>query len=494
MVLAVGTRLQDFTTGSQALFRDRSGASSALNVQPFDAASMRALPLVVPTRRPGSRRCRRARAPSRAGSAWQRAARSAAKAAGSQRRARSRRRRTPRCRRRAGDRRGAARERCRSRHRRLRGRRAAGRAAQAVAPREPGGYHLEYGYSCMGYEIAGGLGVKLARPDREVIVMVGDGSYLMMNSEIATSVMLGLKLDHRACSTIAASAASTACSARPAARASTTCSTMRAHETLPEIDFAAHAASLGAHGREGRGPRRAGSRAERRRAQRDRTSVIVHRHRSAGLDRGRRALVGRGGAGSLRARRGARGARGLRDGAEAAAAGRLTWRTHRHQSDRLDQRRPARARRRDAARDLPRRSQGGRLRGHGARQQVPARSRRRCAAVLGKYGLALVSGWYSAELLRRGADEEMQASAPASRSAQGARLQGAGVRRNLERDPWRPRQAARRAAACSPRRLGSSSAQRMTEVAERTLARRRAARLSPSHGHGGGERRRRSTR
>ena len=60
--------------------------------------------------------------------------------------------------------------------------------------RQVGTYHLEYGYSCMGYEIAGGLGVKLARPEREVIVLVGDGSYLMLNSEIATSVMLGLKL------------------------------------------------------------------------------------------------------------------------------------------------------------------------------------------------------------------------------------------------------------------------------------------------------------
>jgi 3D-(3,5/4)-trihydroxycyclohexane-1,2-dione acylhydrolase (decyclizing) len=58
----------------------------------------------------------------------------------------------------------------------------------------PGGYHMEYGYSCMGYEIAGGLGVKLARPEAEVIVMVGDGSYLMLNAEIATSVMLGRKL------------------------------------------------------------------------------------------------------------------------------------------------------------------------------------------------------------------------------------------------------------------------------------------------------------
>jgi 3D-(3,5/4)-trihydroxycyclohexane-1,2-dione acylhydrolase (decyclizing) len=60
--------------------------------------------------------------------------------------------------------------------------------------RRPGTYHLEYGYSCMGYEIAGGLGVKLAAPDRAVYVLVGDGSYLMMNSEIATSVRLGLKL------------------------------------------------------------------------------------------------------------------------------------------------------------------------------------------------------------------------------------------------------------------------------------------------------------
>ena len=56
------------------------------------------------------------------------------------------------------------------------------------------GYHVEYGYSCMGYEIAGGIGVKMALPDREVIVVLGDGSYLMMNSEIATSVMLGQKL------------------------------------------------------------------------------------------------------------------------------------------------------------------------------------------------------------------------------------------------------------------------------------------------------------
>ncbi|MFQ5923293.1 MAG: 3D-(3,5/4)-trihydroxycyclohexane-1,2-dione acylhydrolase (decyclizing), partial [Anaerolineales bacterium] len=60
--------------------------------------------------------------------------------------------------------------------------------------RDPKGYHLEYGYSCMGYEIAGGLGVKMAAPEREVYVMVGDGSYLMMNSEIVTSIQEGYKL------------------------------------------------------------------------------------------------------------------------------------------------------------------------------------------------------------------------------------------------------------------------------------------------------------
>jgi 3D-(3,5/4)-trihydroxycyclohexane-1,2-dione acylhydrolase (decyclizing) len=61
--------------------------------------------------------------------------------------------------------------------------------------RDPKGYHLEYGYSCMGYEIAGGLGVKMACPDREVYVMVGDGSFLMMSAEIVTAVQEGIKLN-----------------------------------------------------------------------------------------------------------------------------------------------------------------------------------------------------------------------------------------------------------------------------------------------------------
>jgi 3D-(3,5/4)-trihydroxycyclohexane-1,2-dione acylhydrolase (decyclizing) len=109
----------------------------------------------------------------------------------------------------------------------------------------PLGYHLEYGYSTMGYEIAGGLGVKLAHPDREVIVLVGDGSYLMMNSEIATSVMLGLKLvivvlDNRGFGCINRLQQATG-----GASFNNLLSTAK-HVALPAIDFVKHAESLGA--------------------------------------------------------------------------------------------------------------------------------------------------------------------------------------------------------------------------------------------------------
>jgi 3D-(3,5/4)-trihydroxycyclohexane-1,2-dione acylhydrolase (decyclizing) len=109
----------------------------------------------------------------------------------------------------------------------------------------PGGYHVEYGYSCMGYEIAGALGVKMAEPEREVVVMVGDGSYLMLNSELATSVMLGLKLvvvllDNRGFGCI---------NRLQQATGSPGFNNLLAdarHAALPDIDFAAHARSLGA--------------------------------------------------------------------------------------------------------------------------------------------------------------------------------------------------------------------------------------------------------
>ena len=109
------------------------------------------------------------------------------------------------------------------------------------------GYHMEYGFSCMGYEIAGGLGAKMAKPDSEVFVMVGDGSYLMLNSEIATSVMLGYKiilvvLDNRGYGCI--HRLQQFCGGPGFNNLLDDCLTVE--EGAPKTDFAAHAKSLGA--------------------------------------------------------------------------------------------------------------------------------------------------------------------------------------------------------------------------------------------------------
>jgi len=61
-------------------------------------------------------------------------------------------------------------------------------------PEDPKSYHVEYGYSCMAYEIPAGMGIKLAEPERKVFVMIGDGSYLMLNSEIVTAVQEGINI------------------------------------------------------------------------------------------------------------------------------------------------------------------------------------------------------------------------------------------------------------------------------------------------------------
>ena len=200
LVIAIGTRLQDFTTGSHALFAP-DAKCLALNVQALDAGKRGSVALVADARvvlaalRPGSWR---------ADVAWTARAQTLA-AAWNERVAAITLAAPPEgelpC---DAEVIGAVRESA--------GASAHGRdspfhdivvCAAGALPAElhklwrsaqPGNYHVEYGYSCMGYEIAGGLGVKLARPEREVIVMVGDGSYLMLNSEIATSVMLGLKL------------------------------------------------------------------------------------------------------------------------------------------------------------------------------------------------------------------------------------------------------------------------------------------------------------
>ncbi|HEX4618886.1 MAG TPA: 3D-(3,5/4)-trihydroxycyclohexane-1,2-dione acylhydrolase (decyclizing) [Steroidobacteraceae bacterium] len=192
-ILAVGTRLQDFTTGSAALFHAKGRRIVALNVQPFDAGKHAALPLVADARE-GLTGLSEGLGDWRAAREWTERAQSA----------RGEWLRTA-----AAFTAPAAAPALPSDAQVIG---AVQRAAQAsdilvcAAGGLPGelhrhwqaeqtaGYHLEYGYSCMGYEIAGALGVKLAHPLREVIVMLGDGSYLMLNSEIATSVRLNARL------------------------------------------------------------------------------------------------------------------------------------------------------------------------------------------------------------------------------------------------------------------------------------------------------------
>ncbi|MFL5116687.1 MAG: 3D-(3,5/4)-trihydroxycyclohexane-1,2-dione acylhydrolase (decyclizing) [Microvirga sp.] len=243
VVLAVGTRLQDFTTGSWALFRNPDTTIIGLNVQSFDAEKHGALPLVCDAK-VGLERLSAALGGRRAPPVW--AERAAAE--------------TARWRELAAAATAATNAALPSDAQVIGAVQRAGEPSDIVVcaagglpgelhklwqASEPGGYHLEYGYSCMGYEIAGGLGVKMARPEREVIVMVGDGSYLMMNSEIATSVMLGKKLtivvlDNRGFGCIDRLQRATG------SESFNNLFEHTRHEALPQIDFVAHAASLGA--------------------------------------------------------------------------------------------------------------------------------------------------------------------------------------------------------------------------------------------------------
>jgi len=113
--------------------------------------------------------------------------------------------------------------------------------------RRSGGYHVEYGFSCMGYEIAGGLGAKMAEPNREVHVLVGDGSYLMMNSELATSVTLGRKLIVTLLDNGGFGCIHRLQRAQGGASFNNLLSDSGQDDTRGAIDFAGHARSLGAH-------------------------------------------------------------------------------------------------------------------------------------------------------------------------------------------------------------------------------------------------------
>lgn len=145
--------------------------------------------------------------------------------------------------------------------------------------RTPNGYHMEYGYSCMGYEIPGAMGAKIADPSREVFVFLGDGTYLMMPSEIVTSVQEGIKLiivlvdNHGFASIGGLSKSLGQCGFGTSYRFRSKASAQLDGEWIP-VDFAANAASLGAHAI------RAHNLAELKAAlseakTRDRTTVIV---------------------------------------------------------------------------------------------------------------------------------------------------------------------------------------------------------------------------
>lgn len=194
LVLAVGTRLQDFTTGSHALFG--SARLLSVNVQAFDANKWGGQSLVCDAR-VGMARLADAVAGWHAAAEWTTHAQTAALAWNERvadLTAAQPSEELPY----DGDVIGAVQHSAPDSSVRDIVVCAAGTLPAELhklwRATTAGGYHVEYGYSCMGYEIAGGLGVKIARPEREVIVMVGDGSYLMLNSEIATSVMLGQKL------------------------------------------------------------------------------------------------------------------------------------------------------------------------------------------------------------------------------------------------------------------------------------------------------------
>ncbi|MCA1438807.1 3D-(3,5/4)-trihydroxycyclohexane-1,2-dione acylhydrolase (decyclizing) [Ensifer sp. IC4062] len=244
LVLAVGSRLQDFTTGSWALFKNETLKIIGLNVQPFDAGKHNGLPLIADARA-GLNRISGGLGGYKADSAWTEKAAtgkaewlaaadkatattnaalpSDAQVIGAVQRARGGKKTTLVC--------------------------AAGglpgelhKLWQADAP---GSYHMEYGFSTMGYEVAGGLGVKLAKPDSDVIVMVGDGSYMMLNSEIASSIMLGAKITVVLLDNAGYGCINRLQMATGGANFNNLLKDTH-HVVLPGIDFAAHAAAMGA--------------------------------------------------------------------------------------------------------------------------------------------------------------------------------------------------------------------------------------------------------
>jgi 3D-(3,5/4)-trihydroxycyclohexane-1,2-dione acylhydrolase (decyclizing) len=192
LVIGVGTRWTDFTTASKSAFQDPGVRFVNINVAGFDAAKHSGLAVVADARL-ALEALQDALAGHRVDEAWSRRAADEAAAWGDE----------------VARLVGAAHEPLPSQAEVIGAVNAAAGPADVVVcaagsmpgdlhklwrARDPKGYHVEYGYSCMGYEIPGGMGVKLAAPEREVFVMVGDGSYLMLPGELATAVAEGIKI------------------------------------------------------------------------------------------------------------------------------------------------------------------------------------------------------------------------------------------------------------------------------------------------------------
>ncbi|NKJ95890.1 3D-(3,5/4)-trihydroxycyclohexane-1,2-dione acylhydrolase (decyclizing) [Rhizobium leguminosarum bv. viciae] len=243
LVIGIGTRFQDFTTGSWALFRNPSRRLASINLAGYDATKHSALPCV------GDARVTLARL-----SVALEAYRGPGVDAGSRtdwHKTVERVTAAP-----EADRPGnlptdaqviGAVQRVATKNSVVMC--AAGTmpgALQVLWQSAKGGYHMEYGFSCMGYEVAGAMGIKLARPDKEVICFVGDGSYMMANSELATAVMRRVPFtvvltDNRGYGCI--NRLQIECGGAEFNNMYKDCNV----DVQPEIDFVAHAASMGAH-------------------------------------------------------------------------------------------------------------------------------------------------------------------------------------------------------------------------------------------------------
>jgi 3D-(3,5/4)-trihydroxycyclohexane-1,2-dione acylhydrolase (decyclizing) len=257
LVLAVGSRMGDFVTASKTLFQDPDVTFVGINLDGADAHKLRALPLIADAREaltalaaalaghPGTERAYRDRIAALKAE-WDAAVDAHRRPAG-------------------GSAELAQPEVIGIVNDALGGRATVVCAAGSLPgdllklwrPEDRKAYHLEYGYSCMGYEIPAGIGVKLAEPDREVVVAIGDGTYLMLNSELVTAVAEGLAItvvvfDNHGFQCIKDLAASCGVPQFGNELRFREAATGRLTGGYVPVDFARHAEALGAIGRTAR--------------------------------------------------------------------------------------------------------------------------------------------------------------------------------------------------------------------------------------------------